>query len=237
MTADKDFIKERGLRKRKKAKNLLEGFGQGAVSLFTGVTDGVIGVVSQPVKGAMEDGFGGLFKGIAKGLTGLVTKPVSGVLDTISKAAEGIQNTTRGGTEHFQRVRPPRAFYGPHWAIRAFSADDAIFHQSIRASKTPNDFLETSFANIRIRSIEAYTAVTATALTVTWRERDKLQMETVDLRSISKVARPQLNQLHLEYYRGSRERRGEKKSLLLEVTEEGGRAKDTIEELVSIIQF
>lgn len=88
MTADKDFIKERGMRKRKKAKNMLEGFGQGAVSLFTGVTDGVIGVVSQPLKGAKEDGVGGLFKGIAKGLTGLVTKPVSGMLDTISKAAE-----------------------------------------------------------------------------------------------------------------------------------------------------
>lgn len=88
MTADKEFIQERGMRKRKKAKNMLEGFGQGAVSLFTGVTDGVIGVVTQPLKGAKEDGVGGLFKGIAKGLTGLVTKPVSGVLDTISKAAE-----------------------------------------------------------------------------------------------------------------------------------------------------
>lgn len=107
MTADKEFIKERGMRKRKKAKNMLEGFGQGAVSLFTGVTDGVIGVVSQPVKGAMEDGVGGLFKGIAKGLTGLVTKPVSGVLDTISKAAE--VSAAHAGHPQYHKRRRPRA--------------------------------------------------------------------------------------------------------------------------------
>ena len=64
MAADKEFIKERGMRKNE--KNMLEGFDQGAVSLFAGVTDGVIGVVRQPLKGAKEDGDGGCSKASRK---------------------------------------------------------------------------------------------------------------------------------------------------------------------------
>lgn len=88
MTADKDFIKQRNDRKRKKAKDVFEGLGQGAVSLFSGVADGVTGVFTQPFKGAKEEGASGFFKGLAKGVTGIVTKPISGVFDSVSKAAE-----------------------------------------------------------------------------------------------------------------------------------------------------
>lgn len=88
MSMDKEFMKERDLRQRKKAGNVLEGVKQGAFSLFSGVTEGITGIISQPIKGASKDGASGFFKGIAKGVSGLITKPVAGVLDTISKTAE-----------------------------------------------------------------------------------------------------------------------------------------------------
>lgn len=133
-------------------------------------------------------------------------------------------------------MRPARAFYGPHWAIRAYSGDDAIFFQSIKSGRASQDCLLASFANTSVRGVEAYTAVTSSALTVTWRENNKLQVETVDLKAIVKVTRPQVNQVLVDYSRASRDRRSEKK-LLIEVTDEGSRMKESIEELISIIQL
>jgi vacuolar protein sorting-associated protein 13A/C len=88
MTGDKDFMKERGLRRRKKAKNVLQGFEQGASSLFNGVLDGITGVVTLPFKEVKSQGAIGILPGIFKGLTGIITKPLSGVFDTVSKTAE-----------------------------------------------------------------------------------------------------------------------------------------------------
>ena len=46
-----------------------------------GVLDGVTGVFTKPVEGAIEDGVEGFFKGVGKGVVGLVTRPASGVID------------------------------------------------------------------------------------------------------------------------------------------------------------
>lgn len=45
------------------------------------MVDGVTGVFSKPVIGAMEEGVGGFFKGLGKGMVGLVTRPTAGVVD------------------------------------------------------------------------------------------------------------------------------------------------------------
>lgn len=44
-----------------------------------GIYDGVTGVVTQPVHGAMEEGALGFLKGVGKGLGGLVLKPTAGM--------------------------------------------------------------------------------------------------------------------------------------------------------------
>lgn len=88
MTGDKKFMTDRRNRKRKKAKNLFEGLKLGAESFASGVTEGIVGIVKQPILGAQNKGVGGFFTGIAKGVSGVVTKPVSGVFDTISKTSE-----------------------------------------------------------------------------------------------------------------------------------------------------
>lgn len=88
-------MKERGLRRRKKAKNVLQGFEQGAASLFAGVVEGVMGIVVQPFKEIKGQGAVGIFPGLIKGLTGVITKPLSGLLDTVSKTAEVILSESR----------------------------------------------------------------------------------------------------------------------------------------------
>ena len=82
----------------------------------------------------------------------------------------------------------------------------------MKRTKAASEYFLTSFCNTRIKSFEAYTSVTTSTLTVTWRERDKIQMENIDLKSISKISRPQVNQVYLEYSRSDRERRAEKES-------------------------
>lgn len=88
LTGDSDFMRTRNSHKRKKARNVLDGVQLGAKALFTGITEGLAGVVMQPIKGTKKEGTLGFFKGVAKGLSGLVMKPVAGVLDTVSKTAE-----------------------------------------------------------------------------------------------------------------------------------------------------
>ena len=43
-----------------------------------GLSDGLTGLVTQPVKGAKKEGFVGAMKGIRKGLGGVVLKPSVG---------------------------------------------------------------------------------------------------------------------------------------------------------------
>lgn len=100
MSGDKEFMKERGLQRRKKAKNVLQGFEQGFSSLVKGITAGIGGVVILPYKEVTKPDGGGFLLGMAKGLSGLVTKPISGILDTISKTAEVPPIVTPGHSEH-----------------------------------------------------------------------------------------------------------------------------------------
>ena len=88
LSADSEYLAERGKMKKKKATGLFDGLGQGAKSIMSGVAGGIAGIVVQPAKGIKKEGAKGLFKGIGKGLTGLVSKPITGVLDGVSKTAE-----------------------------------------------------------------------------------------------------------------------------------------------------
>jgi hypothetical protein len=66
------------------------GLLQGMTSMGKGIFEGVTGLVTQPMRGAKEEGAKGFFKGFGKGIIGIATKPVAGVLDMASKTTEGI---------------------------------------------------------------------------------------------------------------------------------------------------
>lgn len=76
---------------REKPKNILEGFGFGLKSTFTGLASGLTGVIENPIKGAQKDGMMGFMSGSYKGVSGLIVKPLSGALDFFSKTSEGIK--------------------------------------------------------------------------------------------------------------------------------------------------
>ena len=52
--------------------------GYGTYAIAKGVFDGVTGIVTEPVKGARNEGFTGAAKGFASGIIGIVAKPVAG---------------------------------------------------------------------------------------------------------------------------------------------------------------
>jgi vacuolar protein sorting-associated protein 13A/C len=127
-----------------RARHVGDGLLKGAKALGGGVVSGIAGVVTQPLKGAREEGVGGFFKGVGKGLVGIAAKPLSGVLSLASKTSEGIQNSAR----HFldgaaaARKRPPRVILNGR--VGAFDAD-AAFGQLVMSKMDGGRWAEEAF--------------------------------------------------------------------------------------------
>ena len=105
--------------------HLGEGLMQGAAAFGRGVFSGVTGVVTQPITGASEGGFG-MLKGMMKGISGLVVKPAVGAVDLISLTGEGLKNTaTYSDRANRHRVRLPR-YIGPDCVLRTYDSHQAL---------------------------------------------------------------------------------------------------------------
>ena len=71
LTLDDEYIMQRQrTRLTERPKHVGEGLLYGAKDLGRGVVEGVTGIVTQPIKGAQEDGAVGFAKGVGKGLVG-----------------------------------------------------------------------------------------------------------------------------------------------------------------------
>eukprot|EP00474_Spongospora_subterranea_P000863 CRZ01321.1 hypothetical protein [Spongospora subterranea] len=71
-------------------RGISQGVVSGATSLATGVFLGVTGVVSAPIRGAMQQGSWGFIKGLGAGVAGVISKPVSGALEMVSQTSRGL---------------------------------------------------------------------------------------------------------------------------------------------------
>ena len=78
-------------------------------STVKGVFDGIVGVVKDPVMGAMRGGAVGGIVGIGKGILGAVAKPISGVLHDVSETATLLEKTLLVKSTPL-RIRPPKYF-------------------------------------------------------------------------------------------------------------------------------
>lgn len=78
---------------KKHTKNFIAGVGYGTGRFFRALGKGIGGVVTEPIKGAKENGFIGATKGVGKGLIGLVSKPVGGAVELVQHTVEGTINT------------------------------------------------------------------------------------------------------------------------------------------------
>lgn len=78
---------------RSKARTPVDGLAKGIAALGGSLVKGLTGVVTEPIRGASENGAEGFFSGVGKGLLGVVFKPIGGVLEFGGKVGEGIVNT------------------------------------------------------------------------------------------------------------------------------------------------
>eukprot|EP00300_Choanocystis_sp_HF-7_P020341 c20572_g1_i3.p1 GENE.c20572_g1_i3~~c20572_g1_i3.p1 ORF type:complete len:576 (+),score=151.79 c20572_g1_i3:630-2357(+) len=101
LTFDSKYQSERD---KRRATDTISGLKSAGMSIVSGFSGGVVGIVESPRQGLKEGGFGGLMKGVGKGMIGLVTKPVSGVADAVSHTTQGIsQSLKRGGRTNRER--------------------------------------------------------------------------------------------------------------------------------------
>lgn len=80
-------IEKTGIQPNANPGNVVTGVGYGAGAMLIGVFDGVSGIVTQPYKGAKQNGVSGAAKGLGKGIIGLVSKPIAGTVDFVSCTA------------------------------------------------------------------------------------------------------------------------------------------------------
>lgn len=66
------------------AGDIVTGFGRGTTALIYGFGHGLGGLILEPYRGALENGFVGMSIGIFKGLGGFLLKPLRGSFDFIT---------------------------------------------------------------------------------------------------------------------------------------------------------
>jgi len=124
LTADPEYLRKRKLGRLRQPKHVASGLMHGTRHLAKGVFDGVTGIFTKPVEGAMHGGAVGFFAGMGRGLLGTVVKPVVGALDAVATISDGIRNTTALFDEQVMPQRPPRILYGPDALIRPYGAKE-----------------------------------------------------------------------------------------------------------------
>ena len=92
-------------KKQNKPGNVVTGLGYGGKEFIVGFYDGITGVVTQPYKGAKENGVKGALKGVGKGMVGLVSKPLAGTVDFISCTTQGVVNTPGQISRGFKSIK------------------------------------------------------------------------------------------------------------------------------------
>ncbi|KAK9871302.1 hypothetical protein WA026_011571 [Henosepilachna vigintioctopunctata] len=123
LTFDDEYQRKRRDQISKKPTTIQEGFARSGKGLVMGVFDGVTGVVTKPISGAKEEGFGGFFKGLGKGAVGLIARPTSGVIDFASGSLDAVKRAADLG-EEASRLRPPRLIQ-PDGLIKPYNRKEA----------------------------------------------------------------------------------------------------------------
>jgi len=139
---DDKFIEKSSKKQQDAPKHAAEGLFEGGKSLGMGLFKGVTGLVTDPYKGAKNDGAKGFFTGVGKGLLGVVAKPTSGAVSFASQSLTGIGNTMdycMDNKLHPARCRPQR-FIAPTgltpYDRAAAQQHETVERQRIKERKT-----------------------------------------------------------------------------------------------------
>jgi len=157
--------REERMRERRtsdKAPRFREAINEGAMIVRNSVSEGVVGLLAEPVQGGRDYGPMGFIGGIGKGMVGVAIKPMMGVLDAATVATQSMRPSSSRSidastnkptplsmahaaeTVHVQslkdasqalqhRRRYPRALYGSGLRIAPYSEEDAIAVDRLRS--------------------------------------------------------------------------------------------------------
>ncbi|EOD25324.1 hypothetical protein EMIHUDRAFT_237857 [Emiliania huxleyi CCMP1516] len=119
----------------------------GTTKLGLGILSGVVGIVREPVKGAMSDGMRGFSIGVGKGIAGAAIRPTAGALafaSGMTGAVQGLGGETEATSTHSARVgrrRPPRrlqpntaAAGAPQRRLVPYSLSEALAQQVLHSA-------------------------------------------------------------------------------------------------------
>jgi len=97
-----------------------EGLAKGFQELSKGFSEGLKGVVQQPMRGLGENAF---FSGLGKGLLGVITKPAVGILDFSHNVTAGVRSNFR--EKDPTRLRHPRYISPNGGRLQRYNPQDA----------------------------------------------------------------------------------------------------------------
>ncbi|XP_048140983.1 uncharacterized protein LOC115736923 isoform X3 [Rhodamnia argentea] len=116
LSTDGQFLQLRSKQVRsRRITGVSDGILQGTEALAQGVAFGVSGVVTKPMESAKQNGLLGLAHGVGRAFVGIVVQPVSGALDFFSMTVDGIGASCSKCLEvlnrktSLNRIRNPRA--------------------------------------------------------------------------------------------------------------------------------
>lgn len=131
LTFDEKFQnKRREAIKKRGNQNFRESLARNSKGLAMGIFEGVTGVATKPIEGAMEEGVGGFFKGVGKGVAGLVARPTGGIIDFASGTFDSVKRVTET-QEEINRKRPPR-FLHNDGVVRNYNIKEAVGWKYLR---------------------------------------------------------------------------------------------------------
>jgi len=99
-----------------------------------GIYDGFTGLVTQPYKGAKEEGVKGALKGVGKGVGGVFFKTQAGLAGVIGFSMKGVHREFRKGRDRkvLERVMVARRMQGDKELIRAREEGEAVLAQRMQ---------------------------------------------------------------------------------------------------------
>jgi hypothetical protein len=128
LSADPNYLKQRKQALIKQPKHVASGLLSGGLHLGRGIFDGVTGIITSPIEGALSEGVEGFMKGVGLGLLGVVVKPVAGALDGVATLTDGIKNTTTLFDKQIKPQRYPRILYGAEQLLKVYSNKEITAH-------------------------------------------------------------------------------------------------------------
>ena len=149
MSGDAAYVRAHARSTAREPRDAGEGLVAGVCDLGRGVGEGLRAVLTEPVRGAQQDGLGGLARGLGRGLLGLGAKTLTGAVDFVAKTARGLGNTasphslenenegekdnerTVADVSPRQRRRPPR-YVGADGVVRVYDAHEALGHALVQ---------------------------------------------------------------------------------------------------------